>query len=120
MAIEIQVRTPRRANRSRVQSPKALQARRPNFTSFDRSFYMYIRTTDGIVLWNRSRSMLHNGFRPSEVALKLYQDFGVRIGAPSPEADPARDCDVINYFSRLVIPDDAVTVPSIFDDGGRA
>ena len=76
---------------------------------------MFVATTDGLTLWNRSLSMLENGHLPSDVALHLYQCYGVRIGSPSPEAKPDRDQAVIDYFSRLPIPADAIDPPSIFD-----
>jgi hypothetical protein len=83
---------------------------------------MYVSTTGGITLWNRSLSMLANGYRPSAVALHLHKHFGLRIDSPSPEADPDRDREVLDFFEKLIVPDDAVSpVPSIFDDcGGRA
>jgi hypothetical protein len=108
----------------KAQTDLAIRRRSPrdrdSYLAFDRAFYMYVRTSGGVTLWNRSRSMLNNGYRPSAVALKLYQDFGVRIGAPSPDADPERDREVIDYFASLIIPEDAVAAPSIFDEGGRA
>jgi hypothetical protein len=96
-------------------------AKSNRFSNFDRAFFMYVRTDDGVVLWNRSRSMLNNGHFPSAVALRLYEDFGVRLhGRPSPIGDPGRDREMLEYFAQLVIPDDAIGTPSIFDDGGRA
>jgi hypothetical protein len=117
---EIQERAPQKTKRSRAQTQKPLQSRRLNFSSFDRSFYMYIKTSGGLVLWNRARSMLHNGHRPSAVALRLFQDFAVQLDGPTVSDDASRDEHAIRYFAALVIPDDAVAVPSIFETWGRA
>jgi hypothetical protein len=64
--------------------------------------------------------MLGNGHRPSAVALRLFQDFGVQLDGSSAYEDPSRDEEVLRFFAGLVIPGDAVAPPSIFDDGGRA
>jgi hypothetical protein len=90
------------------------------FSDFDRARFMCVKTTAKIILWNRSLSMLANGHRPSAVALHLYEHFGVQIGEPGARPDPERDREVIEYFSKLVIPDNAVCPPTIFDDGGHA
>jgi hypothetical protein len=110
-----------------IEVARKTKARRSNksisraqFSDFDRARFMYVKTTAELILWNRSLSMLANGYRPSAVALHLYEHFGVRIGEPCPHPDPERDREVIEYFSRLVIPDDAVCPPTIFDDGGHA
>jgi hypothetical protein len=96
--------------------------RADRFAEFDRARFMFVSTTGGITLWNRSLSMLANGHRPSAVALYLYEHFGVRVGAPSPHPDPERDQRVVAYFEKLTIPDDCPSpIPSIFDDhGGQA
>lgn len=87
---------------------------------FDLVYFMYIRTSDDLFIWNRTRSMLHNGHRPSAVARRLHEEFGLGVDQPSPIRDPDRDRDAIAYFSQLVVPDDAIAAPSIFDEGGRA
>jgi hypothetical protein len=108
-----------RSKPPRLQARK--QSRKPSydFSGFDRAFYMYVRTSDGSILWNRSRSMLGNGHRPSAVALRLFQDFGVELDNPSVYRDPSRDREVLAYFAGLVMPDN-IAAPSIFDDGGQA
>jgi hypothetical protein len=109
------------APNNRVARSRKSSSRNDEFAEFDRARFMFVRTTGGITLWNRSLSMLGNGYRPSAVALHLYQNFGVRIGEPCLEADPERDQGVIDYFARLVIPDDAIVPVSIFDEhGGQA
>jgi hypothetical protein len=64
--------------------------------------------------------MLNNGHLPSAVALRLYEEFGVQIDDPGAKEEASRDEDVLHFFAGLVIPKDAIPVPSIFDDGGRA
>jgi hypothetical protein len=120
MAVELQTPAPRRKRGD--QPPKSSPQRRRDrdFSSFDRSFYMYVKISSGLTIWNRARSMLHNGHRPSAVALNLFQNYGVQIDSPSVLGDASRDDDVLQYFSRLVVPDDAITVPSIFETWGRA
>jgi hypothetical protein len=104
---------PNRETRRRVKSGKD-----DKFSSFDRAFYMYVKTSDGRILWNRSRSMLNNGHRPSAIALRLRHEFGVQIESPSAYEDPSRDNEVIHFFAQLIMPEDAVAAPSIFDDHG--
>jgi hypothetical protein len=66
--------------------------------------------------------MLGNGHRPSEVALRLYQDYGIKLNdLRANKPNPDRDRRAIEYFARLPIPGDAIAPPSIFDDcGGEA
>jgi hypothetical protein len=86
------------------------------FEDFDRSPFMWLQTDDGRTIYNRARSMLHNGHRPSAVALNLYQNYGVKLGHPTGDSDPERDGDALYYFSSLVVPDDPTVSVSIFDE----
>ncbi len=81
---------------------------------------MFVKTSAGVTLWNRSLSMLANGYRPSAVALHLHEHFGTRLDDSGPD-DPDCDQRALEFFARLPIPSDAIAPPSIFDDHwGRA
>jgi hypothetical protein len=111
------IQAPNKKGAPRLKKPK----HQSDFLSFDRAFFMFVRT-GGIVLWNRSRSMLNNGHRPSEVALKLHEDFGVQLSWQCQDYDDtSQDDDLLRFFATLVIPHDAVAAPCIFDNcWGRA
>ena len=61
--------------------------------------------------------MLHNGHRPSAIARLLHEEFGLGIGVSADHDDPNLDREAVAFFC-LVIPDDAIGAPSIFDDHG--
>jgi hypothetical protein len=112
-------------NIEELQKPPARRrgkgTKRDKFASFDRAPFMWLKTPDRVELWNRSVSMWKNGFRPSEVARILYEDYGCRIGQPLGDSDPERDQAALSFFARLVLPKDAPGAPSVFSDhGGRA
>jgi hypothetical protein len=118
--VENVAQVPRAANNRAKRRGSA--KKQVDFSQFDRAFFMFVRTDDGVTLWNRSRSMLGNGHRPSEVALHLYENFGIRLNDfRADQPNPDRDRRALDFFARLPIPSDAIAPPSIFDEcGGEA
>ncbi len=102
---------------NRAEKRRGKSKKTDPFIEFDRARYMFVRTAAGLTLWNRSLSMLGNGYRPSVVALHLYQHYGVRIKASKLDITSECDQEAVAYFECLVVPSDAIApVPSIFDD----
>ena len=87
------------------------------FAIFDHALFVSLRTAENLVLWNRSRSMLGNGHKPSQVAKTLHLAYGIAIG-PTGDTVPAdtRYQPALDYFARLVVPEDAPGAPSIFGE----
>ena len=101
----------------KVRAYKPRKVSRPDFSGFDRASFMFIQTSNGILLWNRTRSMLNSGHLPSEIAAENYSDYGMRLRKTRKPNDPEREAAALGYFAGLVIPSGEIA-PSIFDVAG--
>ncbi len=91
----------------------------PDFTLFDRTYFIGLRTPEGLLVYNRTRSMLNNGYRPRDLALFLYTEYSVTIDGLEAGAGRHSRLELLTFFLDLVIPSDARTAPSIFSGGGH-
>lgn len=125
---EIQERSPRKRKGRAATGPAAIQKQccgLGTFSSFDapNAIFMFLRPSKDFTLWNSTSAMRRHGFRPSAVAERLHNEYGIEIYDPRRKEDEEKPYpfEAVAFFERLVV-GDGVQAPSLVYDEpwGRA